>query len=297
MIQTRRYWILFLIQSVTVSAAFLLSWLLLFDFARPRSGMFLLFVLALVAIRWAVMGIFKLTHGHWRHTSIGDLKDLMWSVSIGSFVFFVALRIVCKVTILPLSIYVIEGMITFLFLAGLRVCARMILQAKDAGSNEVRHPVLIIGAGSAAVQLLQSLKKTKFRAVGLLDDDASKRNLKLGGVPVLGPIDDLSLFASRFGVSKVLIAIPSAIGTEMSKIIDICMQSGLSFRAVPSLSDLVDGKVTISELRKVNLEDGVGERSREAARPGCDGDWGCRFNRFGVVQANRSLSSAKADLR
>jgi FlaA1/EpsC-like NDP-sugar epimerase len=258
MIQTRRYWILFLIQSVTVSAAFLLSWLLLFDFARPRSGMFLLFVLALVAIRWAVMGIFKLTHGHWRHTSIGDLKDLMWSVSIGSFVFFVALRIVCKVTILPLSIYVIEGMITFLFLAGLRVCARMILQAKDAGSNEVRHPVLIIGAGSAAVQLLQSLKKTKFRAVGLLDDDASKRNLKLGGVPVLGPIDDLSLFASRFGVSKVLIAIPSAIGTEMSKIIDICMQSGLSFRAVPSLSDLVDGKVTISELRKVNLEDLLG---------------------------------------
>ncbi|MFZ1086538.1 MAG: nucleoside-diphosphate sugar epimerase/dehydratase [Terracidiphilus sp.] len=258
MIQKRRYWILFLIQSVAVFAALLLSWLLLFDFARPKAALFLLYTLALIVIRWVVMGFYKLTHGHWRHTGIGDLTDLVQSVLTGSLLYYSVLRVVCGVTEFPLSIYVLEGLITFLFLAGLRVIARMVLQARDLSSNAVRNPVLIIGAGSAAVQLLHALKETKFQAVGLLDDDASKRNLKLGGVPVLGPIDELSIFASRFSVSKVLIAIPSATGTEMSRIIDICMQSGLSFRAVPSLSDLVDGKVTISELRKVNLEDLLG---------------------------------------
>jgi FlaA1/EpsC-like NDP-sugar epimerase len=249
---------MFLIHSVTVCTALLLAWLLRFDFALPRPEFLLVAVPALITIRWGAMSCYKLTHGYWRYTGIGDLKDLLWAVLAGTLAFFTVVRILCAVTFLPLSVYVIEGTLTFLLLAGLRVNARMILQARDARRYGTRSPVLIVGAGSAAVQLLHALKGTNYRAVGLLDDDVSKRMLKLGGVPILGQIDELPVLAHRYEVAEVLIAIPSATGAEMIHITDVCTRAGLPFRAVPSLSDLIDGNVTISEFRKVNLDDLLG---------------------------------------
>jgi len=258
MFRTRRYWAMCLLQSVAVYTALLLAWLLRFDFMRPRIELLLVAAPALVAIQWGAMSWYKLTHGYWRYTGIGDLKDLVWAVIVGTLTFFTVMHILCASMFLPLSVYVIEGTLTFLLLAGLRVNARMILQARDARRHGARSPVLIVGAGSAAVQLLHALKGTGYRAIGLVDDDASKQKLKLGGVPVLGQIDELPVLAHRYEVAEILIAIPSATGTEMIHITDICRRTGLPFRAVPSLSDLVDGKVTISEFRKVNLDDLLG---------------------------------------
>jgi FlaA1/EpsC-like NDP-sugar epimerase len=258
MFQTQRYWAMCLIQSVSVYSALLLAWLLRYDFMRPSSELLLVAAPALVAIQWGAMSWFKLTHGYWRYTGIGDLKDILWAVIAGTLTFFAFMRIICSSVHLPISVYVIEGALTFLLLSGLRVSARMILQARDAQRHGARTPVLIIGAGCAAVQLLHALKGTGYRAIGLIDDDASKQKLKLGGVPVLGQIDELPVLAHRYDAAEILIAIPSATGTEMIRITDLCTRTGLPFRAVPSLSDLVDGKVTISEFRKVNLDDLLG---------------------------------------
>jgi FlaA1/EpsC-like NDP-sugar epimerase len=243
---------------VAVYAALLLAWLLRYDFMRPTPELLFLAAPALVAIQWGSMNWYKLTHGYWRYTGIGDLKDLLWAVIASTLVFFTVMRIFCASMILPVSVYVIEGTLTFLLLAGLRVNARMILQARDARRHGAKSPVFIVGAGSAAVQLLHALKGTGYRAIGLVDDDASKHKLKLGGVPVLGRIDELPVLAHCYEVAEILIAIPSATGSEMIHITDVCTLAGLPFRAVPSLSDLVDGKVTISEFRKVNLDDLLG---------------------------------------
>ena len=258
MFRTRRYWVMCLMQSVAVYSALLLAWLLRYDFMRPRPELLLVAGPALVAIQWICMSWCKLTHGYWRYTGIGDLKDLLWAVVTGTLAFFAVMRIICASMLLPMSVYAIEGVLTFLLLAGLRVNARMILQARDARLHGAKSPVLIVGAGSAAVQLLHALKGTGYRAVGLVDDDMSKHKLKLGGVPVLGRIDELPVLAHRYEVSEILIAIPSATGAEMIHITDVCTRAGLPFRAVPSLSDLVDGKVTISEFRNVNLDDLLG---------------------------------------
>lgn len=258
MSRIRRYWITFLTQSVTVCAAFLLAWLLRFDFTLPRPELFFAAVPALIAIRWAAMTVFKLTHGYWRYTALADLKDLARAVFVGSIVFFAVLRFFFQVHFIPLSVYANEAILTFLLVGSLRVRVRMSLQARDAAGGKHRQPVLIVGAGSAAMQLLQALKGTGFRAVGLLDDDPTKRKLQLGGATVLGRIDELPEIAASRTVSEVLIAIPSATGAEMMRITDLCTQAGLPFRAVPSLSDLIDGKVTISEFRKVNLDDLLG---------------------------------------
>jgi FlaA1/EpsC-like NDP-sugar epimerase len=109
----------------------------------------------------------------------------------------------------------------------------MIVQAKEGIRHGARSSVLIVGAGSAAIQLLRALNGTSYRAVGLLDDDESKQKLKLGGVPVLGQIDELPILARRHAVAEVLIAIPSATGAEMLRITEFCALTGLPFRAVP----------------------------------------------------------------
>jgi len=258
MCRTRRYWAMFLMQLVTVCAALVLASLLRFDFQMPQLTLLLIAAVVLVVIRWSAMRWFKLTHNYWRYTGIGDLKDLMWAVFVGSIAFFIIFRVLCQVTYLPLSVYLIEGALSFLLLSGLRVNARMILQARDARRQGATSPVLIVGAGSATVQLLHALKGTSYRAVGLVDDDPSKQNLKLGGVPVVGQVDQLPALAHRLEVAEVLIAIPSATGAEMIHITDACTRAGLPFRAVPSLSDLIDGRVTISEFREVNLDDLLG---------------------------------------
>src|SRR5208337_725082 len=151
MLLRRHNWVIFLVHSVAVCSALVLAWLLRFDFTLPRLRLVLLAAPILVVIRWAAMYRYKLTHGYWRYTGIGDLKDLLKAVFLGSLVFFILLRYLWGVLSFPLSIYVLEGTLAFLLMAGLRVGTRMALQAREARRvSGARIPVLIVGAGSAA---------------------------------------------------------------------------------------------------------------------------------------------------
>jgi FlaA1/EpsC-like NDP-sugar epimerase len=233
----------------------MLAWLLHFDFTLPNLGLLLSAAPILVVIRWAAMFCCNLTHGYWRHTGIGDLKDLLEAILLGSLGFLAFLRVLCGVDSFPLSIYILEAMLAFLLLAGLRVGTRIALQKRESRCSGAPIPVLIVGAGSAAVLLLQVLKAKNYLAIALVDDDPVKWETKLCGVPVLGPVDQLPVLVQRLAVREILIAIPSATGAQMLRITDFCGRAGVPFRAVPSLPDLVDGKVTISEFRDVNLDD------------------------------------------
>lgn len=250
-----RNWIIFLTQSVTICAALILAWMLRFDFTVPHRSLLFLAGLLLLVIRLTAIYWYKLNHGYWHYTGIGDLKDLVKSVALGSIVFFSLLRGVCGVLLFPLSVYVIEGVLAFLFLAGLRVGVRVYFQWKRSQHLGTRTPVLVVGAGSAAVLLLQALKTTNYVAVGLVDDDLRKRRTRLCGVPVFGPMEQLPLLAHSLAAGEILIAIPSATAVQMLRITDFCVRAGLPFRTLPSLADLIGGKLKLSELREVNLDE------------------------------------------
>src|SRR5262249_2925138 len=250
-----RNWIIFLTQSVTICAALILAWMLRFDFTVPHRSLLFLAGLLLLVIRLTAIYWYKLNHGYWHYTGIGDLKDLVKSVALGSIVFFSLLRGVCGVLLFPLSVYVIEGVLAFLFLAGLRVGVRVYFQWKRSQHLGTRTPVLVVGAGSAAVLLLQALKTTNYVAVGLVDDDLRKRRTRLCGVPVFGPMEQLPLLAHSLAAGEFLIAIPSAPAVQMLRITDFCVRAGLPFRTLPSLADLIGGKLKLSELREVNLDE------------------------------------------
>ncbi len=258
MLSLRRHWIMSAVQALTIVAALSMSWLLRFDFSLPHPRLLFFSGTLLVAVRWTAMRRYHLTKGYWRYTGLGDLKDLAKAVLLGWIIFFALLRVVLGIRGFPYSIYVLESMMSFFLLAGLRVVVRTVLQWRTAKRLGEPVPVLIVGAGAAGFLLVQAMKQTTYLPIGFVDDDPMKQKLKFCGVPVLGHVADLIALAKTHHVREILIAIPSASGVQMFHITDSCRKAGVPFRAVPSLASLVGGKLQISELQDVNLEDLLG---------------------------------------
>jgi FlaA1/EpsC-like NDP-sugar epimerase len=238
------------------------AWFLRFDFAFPYPLLVLTAAPMLVVCRWISLSGFRLTHHYWRYTGIGDLADLLKSILVGSLLFLIVSRLISYNSqfpkSLPLSIYVTEAVLSFLLLATLRVGAALVLQERAVRRGRERTEILIIGAGYAGAMLLKGLHATKYAAIGLLDDNQDLHRSKVCGCPVLGSIDCLPEIAKQHGVQEVLIAIPSATGSQMLRISDYCARAGVVYRAVPSLTDLFNGKHSITEVRELNLDDLLG---------------------------------------
>jgi FlaA1/EpsC-like NDP-sugar epimerase len=126
-------------------------------------------------------------------------------------------------------------------------------------ANLQGDPVLVLGAGEAGVALLRELERSsEWRVVGLLDDKVSLKGSQIHGVPVLGGIEQLPESAERFGVSTVIIALPSASGKQRRHAMKIAESSGLRLLTVPSIEDIASGKVSVAQVRSVSIEDLLG---------------------------------------
>jgi FlaA1/EpsC-like NDP-sugar epimerase len=130
--------------------------------------------------------------------------------------------------------------------------------AGPAGTSQRGEPLLIVGAGAAGSQIVRELQANPqlgLRAVALIDDDPAKRGLLLHGVPVLGGRDQLAAAVHSYGVSRAVIAVPSADGTQMRALHDACRAVGLQVQSVPGLRDLLSGRAELSRLRPVEISD------------------------------------------
>lgn len=130
------------------------------------------------------------------------------------------------------------------------------LNHENGGRNGKR--VLIVGAGAAAEALLRELGDSQYLAVGCVDDDREKQGARIHGVTVLGTIDELNHVATAYQVEELFIALPSLTGQRMGRVIEHCLASGRKFRTIPGLADLLEGRVTVEQLRQVNLEELLG---------------------------------------
>ncbi|MFN2643354.1 MAG: polysaccharide biosynthesis protein, partial [Burkholderiales bacterium] len=117
----------------------------------------------------------------------------------------------------------------------------------------------VIGGGNAAAALLKELAASQdWRVVGLLDDDAGKRGAEILGVKVLGRTEELAPLAQRLGVSLAIIAMPEATHQQRQRVVALCNDAGIGVMTVPALSDIVSGRVNVSALRPIELEDLLG---------------------------------------
>ncbi|HVZ15497.1 MAG TPA: nucleoside-diphosphate sugar epimerase/dehydratase [Terriglobales bacterium] len=207
------------------------------------------------------MSRFNLLHGNWRYTGVHDSYDILGASVVGSLGFILSYRYVLGVREFPISVYVIEFLITAFFITAVRVGLRILAEtAARVPITSARKQTLIIGAGFAAHMIIREIQGTPSDhwVVGCLDDNPKKFGSKILGKPVMGSVDQLPGMVSAYGIDEVLIAVPSATGAQMRRFVDVCQAAGVKFSTVPSLQDLISGKANIQQLRQVDLEDLLG---------------------------------------
>ncbi len=251
----RRTWFVGIVQGFLVIGSIVLAWLLRFDFSLPYRKMLVQSTLVLLLIRLGTFSKFNLLHGWWQYTGVSDVWDITKSILSGTALFWLAIHILPLGNGFPRSIYVLEAMLSGVSLSGVRLFSRALVESvrKDASEKNV----ILIGAGFAAQMILREIARSDsgYQAVGCVDDDLTKRGIKVHGVPVLGTVGQLREVLANHPADEVIIAVPSATAEQMRRLVAVCEQAKVKFKTVPGLRDLIAGQVIVSQIREVHLED------------------------------------------
>jgi len=123
--------------------------------------------------------------------------------------------------------------------------------------------VLIVGAGQAGEKILREIMDNnalRYAVVGFIDDDPNKIGRSIHGVKVLGSVNHLPAFVERFDIQMILIAIPSASGEQVRRIVEICQKTSASYKILPGIGELIDGRVSVKSIRDISYEDLLGRK-------------------------------------
>jgi FlaA1/EpsC-like NDP-sugar epimerase len=215
-------------------------------------------VLLVHAVVFLALGLYR---GLWRYASLPDLQRILLGVVIAAFVgpgVLVMMRLGLEV---PRTAYLLTPVLLAAAMGGSRLAYRAWKEGRFIPSviRQGATPVLVLGAGSAAVGLIKELASSeRWQVVGLLDDDAAKRGASVMGVKVYGRIDDVGEVAKKLDVTQAVIAMPTATHLERKHAVEVCEASRLKVMSVPALSDIVSGRVSVSALRAIELDDLLG---------------------------------------
>src|SRR2546423_8202971 len=250
-------------QAALVVLSYYFSFLLRFDFS-PAAQYLHLFWLTLplvVAVKLALFYIFGLLRGWWRYVGVSDALDITKAASLSTIVLFVLLIVELQLPGYPRSVLCIDFLLTVLTVGGARVAVRAYTETGKQASS--RH-TLVIGAGNAGRTTVRELKRNLqlgMKPVGFVDDDATKHGIRIEGVPVLGSADKLAAFIRKYSVECVLIAIPSATGSQVQRFISKCRECRVEFKILPPIRQHINGaRAGVTGVRKVQLEDLLGRK-------------------------------------
>lgn len=207
--------------------------------------------------------LFKLYGRIWRYASATELIAIvMANIAASTAWYFISLYIGA---VLPRSLYVFTGLLLIFFIGGSRLSLRfysyVMNKPKYRQIQRKKNKVLIIGAGDAGAMLLREIERYHIanrQVVGFIDDDKNKTGKILLGVKVLGTRNELVKIASEKGIDEIIIAMPSVKGKEIKAIINICKETNCKLTILPGLYEIIEGKVSISQLRPVDIEDLLG---------------------------------------
>jgi FlaA1/EpsC-like NDP-sugar epimerase len=242
----------------------LAAFLLRFDFSVPREqyGHLATALMVLVIIKVIVFRIAKLDRGLWRYVSVIDVVR----VGVGN---LIASSIACVIILaisspgFPRSLYAIDFLLCLLATGGLRFTVRLIQEATSRTllrEANVRN-ALIYGAGESGTVLLREIRnnpKLPYKVIGFLDDEKEKHGLRVAGIKVIGSGDDLKILVKRYDIEIILIAIPSASGVEMTRILEMCHTAGIECKTVPGLGEIIEHHGLVGQIREVAVEDLLG---------------------------------------
>ena len=258
-----RRFIVFAHDAFAAGLAWMAAFWLRFNFDMPPEYQAVMFglLLLVMAIHAAVFWALGLYRGMWRYASLPDLQRILVAVGIAGLAVPALLSFARLAYPVPRTVYVLTPLLLVIVMGGSRLAYRAWREGRllPLIAKPEAVPVLVLGAGTTAAALLRDLAASRqWRVVGLLDDDAGKQGAEVGRVKVLGRIERVGEAAERLGVTQAVIAMPSATHQERKRALDLCTRAGISVMTVPAMSDIVAGKVSISTLRRVELDDLLG---------------------------------------
>ena len=253
---------------VAISLAWIASVLARFNFEMPPETYVTAAVVAfpvVLIVQALVVRFFGLYQGLWRFASLPDLWNIIRAAVLGAVSIALVLFVYNRLEGIPRSVLILYPVLLIFLLSGPRMAYRALKdQSFSLRKISGGQRVIIIGAGTGGEMVVRDmLREGSYVPVGLVDDDASLLKTRIHGIPVLGPIKNLPSIARRYTVDTLLIAVPSASNVEMQSIVAICELSGLPFRTLPRIQDIVSGKVGLQAIRDVSIDDLLGREKVE----------------------------------
>jgi len=213
-------------------------------------------------LKICVFYVFKMYSSLWRYASVEELMQIVFASIVGTMA-AISLLTALQLT-LPRSIYILTTLIDIVLIGGLRFFYRFLRSARKPSfyiNKKNKKNVLIIGGGEAGSLLVKEYKsnpESDSMPVAILDDDKLKQGLQLNGVKIVGTTEDFKKAAKKYEIEEAVIAIPSADNKIIRKILEKAKDTNVKMRTLPSIYNLADGKVKISQIRDVSIEDLLG---------------------------------------
>ena len=208
-----------------------------------------------IAVFWGL----KLYNSIWRFASFKELQRVTLATVITTVVHVIAITVI--LFRMPISYYIIGAFLQFVLVVAVRFAYRFILLMRQRNGAGDADNCMLIGAGAAGTVVLRDLRRTheiKDKVVCIIDDNKNKWNRYIDGVPIVGGREYIPEAVNKYGVKKIYVAIPSLSSAEKKKILDICKETDCELKTLPGMYQLVLGDVTVSSLRKVEVEDLLG---------------------------------------
>lgn len=252
----------FLHDFLAIFLSWFLAYTLRFNFVIPDEHLQVLYkalppILLISSLCFYFIGLYR---GIWRFASITDLKRIIASALLATFISIAFFFMYKEIGIIPRSVLVIHPLLLILIMGGSRFFYRTIKEHQLYGLKaSIGEPVIIIGSGQNAILLAKELNLTNdWRVIGILNDDRTMHGRELAGTRILGSINQLSKIKDKFNISKVIIA-PSDLTHNMRReIIETASSFNIQVLTIPLMGDLVSGRLNISQIRPVEVEDLLG---------------------------------------
>ncbi|MCM5680844.1 polysaccharide biosynthesis protein [Schlegelella sp. S2-27] len=262
LMRPRRQPLALLIDGLVIALCWNITYLFRLGFDRwlsARPAYDPLVMLGLVALYLLIFWGLGVPRGMWRFSGFGEAKRLAAGCFAAGLVGAVIV-LMAQLTKVPRAVLALHPVVALMGLCTVRIGYRMLyehMRSRMAGGDVESRRALVLGAGEAARLLLAGLQHQGYLIVGLLDDDPAKQHARIGGVPVLGPLNRLARHVEQQGITHLIVAMPSLRLPDRRRLIEQAAQTGLPVLTVPSAEELREGS-QVSRVREIEPEDLLG---------------------------------------
>ena len=207
--------------------------------------------------------IWKLYKSVWRYASATEMLNIVFATSCTA----VAQLVFCYLTNqrMPRSYYIIYLFLLFAMTCGIRFSYRILriinMKRADMTQKKTGNNVMLIGGGAAANAIIKEAESSQFVTMNIkciIDDNPGCHGKFLRGVPIVGGRDRIGDAVGQYSIDEIIFAIPSANNKTRKEILDICKETGCKLRTLPGIYQLINGDVSVSKLKEVEIEDLLG---------------------------------------